>query len=125
MEIHQEVLKGVDTATRLDQDKINTLKWRYEIVGRYLTNVEGGTLDKKMTLDEIQLIIDNGLSIFLIFQEYGASNSAFNYAKGVEQAEKAIKAAKGLKIPHGTTIYFAVDYDPAAIRDRKLCYRLF
>ncbi len=105
--------KGCDTATRLDQDKINTLKNEgYEIVGRYLTNVEGGTLDKKMTLDEIQLIIDNGLSIFPIFQEYGASNSAFNYAKGVEQAEKAIKAAKGLKIPHGTTIYFAVDYDP-------------
>ena len=105
--------KGCDTATRLDQDKINTLKNEgYEIVGRYLTNVEGGTLDKKMTLDEIQLIIDNGLFIFPIFQEYGASNSAFNYAKGVEQAEKAIKAAKGLKIPHGTTIYFAVDYDP-------------
>lgn len=65
-----------------------------------------------MTLDEIKLIIDNGLSIFPIFQEYGASNLAFNYAKGSEQAEKAIKAAKGLRIPHGTTIYFAVDYDP-------------
>ena len=48
----------------------------------------------------------------MIEEEYGASKSAFNYAKGVEQPEKAIKAAKGLKIPHGTTIYFAVDYDP-------------
>lgn len=105
--------KGCDTSTRLDQYKINTLKNEgYKIVGRYLTNVEGGVLDKKMTLDEIKLITDNGLSIFPIFQEYGASNAAFNYAKGYEQAQKAINAAKGLRIPHGTTIYFAVDYDP-------------
>ncbi|MEE0427736.1 MULTISPECIES: glycoside hydrolase domain-containing protein [Bacillota] len=105
--------KGCDTSTRLDQEKIETLKKHgYEIVGRYLTNVENGTLDKKMTRSEVELILKNGLSIFPIFQEYGASNSAFNQEQGYIQAKKAIQAASNLGIPEETTIYFAVDYDP-------------
>lgn len=105
--------KGCDTSTRLDQNKIETLKNHgYEIVGRYLTNVENGTLDKKMTKSEVELILKNGLSIFPIFQEYGAENSAFNQQQGYTHAQKAVQAAYDLCIPSGTTIYFAVDYDP-------------
>lgn len=104
--------RACDTSTRLDNAKIQTLKSNgYEVVGRYLTKVEGG-LDKNMTAEEINLILENGLSIFPIFQEYGGGNNAFSRVTGVNNAYSAHAAAEGLGIPFGTTIYFAVDYDP-------------
>lgn len=118
--------KGCDTSTRLDQNKIETLKNHgYEIVGRYLTNVENGTLDKKMTKSEVELILKNGLSIFPIFQEYGAENSAFNQQQGYTHAQKAVQAAYDLCIPSGTTIYFAVDYDPQEAEITNYVYPYF
>ena len=118
--------KGCDTSTRLDQNKIETLKNHgYEIVGRYLTNVENGTLDKKMTKSEVELILKNGLSIFPIFQEYGAANSAFNQQQGYTHAQKAVQAAYDLCIPSGTTIYFAVDYDPQEAEITNYVYPYF
>lgn len=118
--------KGCDTSTRLDQNKIETLKNHgYEIVGRYLTNVENGTLDKKMTKSEVELILKNGLSIFPIFQEYGAANSAFNQQQGYNHAQKAVQAAYDLCIPSRTTIYFAVDYDPQEAEITNYVYPYF
>lgn len=106
------IAKGCDTSTRLDQDKITTLKNNgYEVVGRYLTKVQNG-LDKNMTKEEIELILSNGLSIFPIFQEYGGGNSAFNKTKGIQNGDSAYNAAVSFGIPSGTIIYFAVDYDP-------------
>ena len=103
---------GCDTSTRLNQAKITTLKEKgYKTVGRYLTKVSGG-LDKNMTDEEIKLILDNGLSIFPIFQEYGGGNNAFSKEKGKQNAQSAYQAATNFGIPFGTTIYFVVDYDP-------------
>ena len=104
--------KGCDTATQLTTAQIKTLKSNgFEIVGRYLTKVEGG-LNKNLTDEEIKRILDEGLRIFPIFQEDGGSNSAFSYESSTKNAENAYKAAKEFGIPYGTTIYFAVDYDP-------------
>ncbi len=101
-----------DTATRLNQNTINTLNENnYRIVGRYLTKVSGG-LDKNMTIDELTLVFDNNLSVFPIFQEYGGGASAFTDEAGTSDAIKAYNAARQLGIPVYKTIYFAVDYDP-------------
>lgn len=101
-----------DTATKINSVKAETLvDAGYKYVGRYLTKVEGG-LDKNLTRLEESVIFNHGLSIFPIFQEYGGAASAFNSQTGLDNAQKAHAAAEELGIPHGTTIYYAVDFDP-------------
>lgn len=101
-----------DTATKLNSAKAMALyEDGFRYVGRYLTKVEGG-LDKDLTRLEEKVIFSKGLSIFPIFQEYGGDASAFYYNKGTQDAIKAKNAAEALGIPHRTTIYYAVDFDP-------------
>ncbi len=101
-----------DTATKIDSAKALSLRNAgFKYIGRYITKVEGG-LDKDLTRLEEEIIFNNGMAIFPIFQEYGGDASAFTYNIGNEDAQKAKNAAENLGIPHGTTIYFAVDFDP-------------
>jgi peptidoglycan hydrolase-like protein with peptidoglycan-binding domain len=79
----------------------------YRIVGRYLT---GGT-NKVLTNSEIALITDNGLSFFPIYQEFGDSVEYFSYDQGHQAGAAACAAARGFGIPHGTVLYFSVDFD--------------
>lgn len=105
--------KGCDTATKLNSEQIQTIKNEgYEIIGRYLTNTPGGTLDKCLTNTEIARIFDAGLKIFPIFQETGRSVANFNSSTGFENGVKAFEAAEKFGMSHGSTIYFAVDFDP-------------
>lgn len=83
----------------------------YRTVGRYLTNVEGSSLNKKIQPGEIDTILNAGLTIFPIFQTYGGSASYFNFVQGVADASAAYYAAREHGFKEGTTIYFAVDYD--------------
>ncbi|MCR5609941.1 MAG: DUF1906 domain-containing protein [Lachnospiraceae bacterium] len=100
-----------DTATRLNESTIATLKEAgYTSVGRYLTKVQGG-LDKNLTKEEAELIINSGLSIIPIYQTIGRGNDYFTIEQGNTDAIEAIKAAIALGIPYGSTIYFGVDYD--------------
>jgi peptidoglycan hydrolase-like protein with peptidoglycan-binding domain len=101
-----------DTATRLNSETVSTIKNAgYTHIGRYLTNAKTGTLDKKMTNDEIQLILNAGLSIFPIYQTYGGSASYYTVEQAKEDAASAESAAKNFGFPEETTIYFAVDFD--------------
>lgn len=96
----------------------------YRFVGRYLTNVPGGTLDKKLRPGEAQLIINAGLGLFPIFQADGGQSTDFGTQNGVLHADAAVSAAEGFGIPHGAIIYFAVDFDPidAVINSNVLPY---
>ena len=101
-----------DTSTRLTSTTANDLKNAgYIEVGRYLTNIEGSSLDKKMTNEELQIIKDVGLKVFPIFQTYGGEASYFNRYQGQRDAESARAAAQSFGFPPKSTIYFAVDYD--------------
>ena len=101
-----------DTATRLNEETVKTIKTEgCTHVGRYLTNAETGTLDKKMTNEEIQIILKEGLSIFPIYQTYGASANYYTIERAKEDAVRAENAAKNFDFPKETTLYFAVDYD--------------
>lgn len=101
-----------DTACEITAERATILLNNgYKVVGRYLTNVEGGTVNKKLQDGEIQTILSSGLKFFPIFQENNREVEEFTFIKGTEQALKAIKAAKNYGIPHGTVIYFAVDCD--------------
>lgn len=105
--------KGCDTATKLTKAQIRTIKNAgYEYVGRYLSNTPGGTLDKALTKTEVKNILNAGLKLFAIFQETGSSAKNFTSSTGKTNGQKAYDAANELDIIHGSTIYFAVDFDP-------------
>lgn len=104
---------GCDTATKLTSVQIQTLKNNgYQYVGRYLTNTPNRTLDKCLTLTEINNILSSGLKLFLIFQESGNSAANFTNIIGNKNGEKAFEAASSFGIIQNETIYFAVDFDP-------------
>lgn len=104
---------GCDTATRLSSAQIQTIKNAgYKFVGRYISNTPGGTLNKALTRNEMENILNSGLKLFYIFQESNNSASDFNVENGIEQAKRALSAIYKLGIPNKATIYFAVDCDP-------------
>ena len=100
-----------DCATKLTEAKAKTLYDNgYRYVGRYLTKVPGG-LDKDITLEEAQIILNAGLNFFPIYQTVGTKKEYFTAEQGASDANAAIEAARKLGVPNGTIIYFAVDFD--------------
>lgn len=82
----------------------------YETVGRYLVNVAGG-LNKKIQPGELENIFAAGLTVFPIYQTYGAAATYFNRRQGSADAVASYIAAEEYGFKEGTTIYFAVDFD--------------
>jgi len=83
----------------------------YRIVGRYLYDPPGSTLDKEIKPGELQTIFDAGLRVFPIYQDNGRQVSDFTYSIGYQHALNAHDLAVGYGFNKGTVIYFAVDYD--------------
>ncbi len=85
----------------------------YRVVGRYLTNTVGGTLDKRIQDGELRAIVDGGLRVFPIYQAIGRSTDHFGPEQGRSDARAAIAAARwhGFRPGTGVVIYFAVDFD--------------
>ena len=102
-----------DCSTILNQTQANDLKSSgYNIVGRYLTGTVGGTTSKALTVSEIKRIRNAGLGIFPIYQDGGYYLNYFKpFYRGATDAQLAIEQAQRLGFPHGTIIYFAVDFD--------------
>jgi peptidoglycan hydrolase-like protein with peptidoglycan-binding domain len=82
----------------------------YETVGRYIA---GGT-QKILTTSEIQVLFDNGLTFFPIYQESNTALNLFTTAIGNQQGRSAHANALDLGLPRGSIIYFAVDFDATA-----------
>lgn len=91
--------------------KAQKLREDYNIVGRYLTGTVGGSKPKNLSPGELQILAENNLRVFPIFQDGGASLTYFGNYQGQLDAKDAIFAARKLHIPNDTIIYFAVDYD--------------
>jgi RHS repeat-associated protein len=103
---------GCDCATILTAAKAATLKNNgYTFVGRYLTGTIGGGVSKALSSQEVQVILDAGLQIFPIFETSGYYIDYFTPSQGNQDAKDAMDASYNLGIPHGATIYFAVDFD--------------
>ncbi|MFV2018413.1 glycoside hydrolase domain-containing protein [Micromonospora sp. LOL_023] len=87
----------------------------YRIVGRYLDEHLPPTdpyfLGKALKPGEPQTILDAGLRFFPIFQYNGTELANFTYTKGYDQGRIAHLKAVEHRIPAGTCIYFAVDFD--------------
>ncbi|GAB1640086.1 glycoside hydrolase domain-containing protein [Krasilnikovia sp. MM14-A1259] len=83
----------------------------YEIVGRYLDNKPGSSLNKKIQPGELDVIFRNQLRVFPISQYNGGEAAYFTYNQGYQDARAAHAAALGHGFDAGTVIYFAVDFD--------------
>lgn len=103
--------QALDCATILSQQHIDLIKANgYHTVGRYLTGTANG-VSKALSRRELNLIVDNGLRYFCIYQERHRANENFNNYEGQQSARAAIETARYLGVPDGAVIYFAVDYD--------------
>lgn len=97
-----------DCSQEVTDARAKTLKANgYEIVGRYIVGGEW----KKLKTHEANVIFDNGLRLFPIFQKAGNSVGYFTETQGLIDGQEAVEAALEYGFPEGTTIYFAVDFD--------------
>ncbi|RAY16116.1 hypothetical protein DPM19_04100 [Actinomadura craniellae] len=83
----------------------------YTTVGRYLSNVPGSKLNKKIQPGELQALVAAGLAVFPIYQTKGGTADYFSAAQGADDALAAVETAREHGFQRGTTIYFAVDFD--------------
>ncbi|MFB8772498.1 glycoside hydrolase domain-containing protein [Streptomyces broussonetiae] len=90
-------------------------KWLYDngyrVVGRYIYDPPGSTLDKEIKPGELATIFGAGLKVFPIYQDNARQLSDFTYSQGYQHGLNAHQLASGYGFNRGTTIYFAVDYD--------------
>ncbi|WP_375026999.1 glycoside hydrolase domain-containing protein [Actinomadura sp. GTD37] len=103
---------ALDCVTEITTPRALALKAAgYQIVGRYLCNVAGTTLNKKIQPFELTTIAGHGLRVFPIYQTYGGAVTYFNSKQGAADGFDAIVWARHHGFKPGTRIYFAVDYD--------------
>lgn len=103
---------GGDCATPLTQTRINLLKsYGYAHMGRYIAHGTINGMDKCLTVEEVNLILQNGISIFPIYQTSANYIDYFNDSQGAVDARNAITKARELGFLDGTVLYFAVDVD--------------
>jgi peptidoglycan hydrolase-like protein with peptidoglycan-binding domain len=103
-----------DTASQLTTSaKITPLvNAGYTIVGRYLTGTVGTAhADKSLSVAELKLLTDSGLSVFPIYEDGGYEVQYFNDKQGYADGYTASNAARKLGFPSGSIIYFAADVD--------------
>jgi peptidoglycan hydrolase-like protein with peptidoglycan-binding domain len=103
---------GSDTRFEITASRAQWLRANgYTVVGRYLYDPPGSTLDKEIKPGELQTIFSNGLKVFPIYQDNARKLSDFTYTQGYQHALNAHSLAESYGFNRGTVIYFAVDYD--------------
>ena len=95
----------------------------YKFVAQYIDQFSDANTagSPSLTPAQVQQETSAGLSIVSIFQTNGMSSSAgngyqtyFTTQQGASDGAEALSSAKTLGQPPGSTIYFAMDFDPAA-----------
>lgn len=100
--------KGFDTSTQLTGSQAQgAADAGYTHVGRY--TVGSG---KNITIAELGAIKAAGLRLFPIHERYNNSDSVMTAAEGETQGDEATARCRLLGLPIGSTVFFAVDYDP-------------
>jgi len=105
------VVTGCDCATVITKDNVSVLtKNGYSVIGRYLAG------RYKLSDEELQVLFQNDISVFPIFQRSGEGISAtvlsyFTPSQAIRDAAEAIQAAINFGFRSGTVIFFAVDFD--------------
>lgn len=101
------MVKAIDCATKLNSTHTaNLSKNGVSHVGRYL-----GHSWKGLEKVEVESVKGAGLNIISIFEKASNKLSYFTYAQGKADAIEATGYAEAVGQPHGTAIYFTVDFD--------------
>ncbi|WP_432973857.1 glycoside hydrolase domain-containing protein [Dactylosporangium sp. CA-233914] len=104
--------EGCDTRFEITATRASWLYANgYRVVGRYLYDPPGSTLDKEIKPGELQTIFNAGLRVLPIYQDNARELSDFTFVSGYQHAVNAHDLAVGYGFNQGTVIYFAVDYD--------------
>ena len=108
-----DIFSGVDSSSACTASTVTCLQNAgISFVGRYYsrtTKIAG----KKLTKAEAQLLSKGGLEIVAVYEDAPTSYSYFSEARGTADATGALQQAASVGQPHGSAIYFTVDYDPA------------
>lgn len=100
--------EAFDCSTPITQERANALKANgYKYAGRYIAGGE----QKRITIPEMELLFKNGMKWFPIFQKSGNYLDYFNTEQGKADANECLANGIKYRIPSGSTIYFAVDFD--------------
>ncbi|EWC61824.1 putative peptidoglycan binding domain protein [Actinokineospora spheciospongiae] len=103
---------AADCVTEVTADRAVALRAAgYRVVGRYLANAPGSSLNKQIQPGELQRLRSFGLNSFPIYQTLGGSADYFSHQQGVADALAAVQRARHHGYRPGTRIYFAVDFD--------------
>ncbi|MGW0737774.1 glycoside hydrolase domain-containing protein [Streptomyces sp. NPDC002851] len=103
---------GCDTRFEITAPRAKWLRDnKYEVVGRYIYDPPGSTLDKEIKPGELETIFGHGLKVFPIYQDNARQLEDFTYSQGYQHALTAHKRAEKYGFNRGTVLYFAVDYD--------------
>ncbi|HEX5198934.1 glycoside hydrolase domain-containing protein [Paractinoplanes rhizophilus] len=103
---------ALDCVTEITTARARALRSAgYRIVGRYLCNVAGTSLNKMIQPWELETTSQEGLRVFPIYQTYGGEAGYFHPHQGTVDALDAINWARYHGFGPATRIYFAVDYD--------------
>lgn len=86
-----------------------------ETVIRYYNLEDSSSLpQKQFQPDEANALAAAGLTMAVVFEQTGGGNGKIgdlDAANGSRDATQALKLAAGIGQPHGSAIYFSVDYD--------------
>ncbi|WP_409239585.1 glycoside hydrolase domain-containing protein [Streptomyces sp. PA5.6] len=109
---HERKGTACDCVTEVTPERARALRNAgYRIVGRYLANSAGSSLNKQIRPGELGVMAANGLRSFPIYQTNGGEASYFSRGTGIGDALHAIERARHYGYRAGTRIYFAVDFD--------------
>jgi hypothetical protein len=103
------VLKGLDTTIELTRHAEALKRQGYDFALRYYSN----NAAKNLSLGEARALCTAGLRIGVVWETSGTRAGFFSRAQGLADGAAAFRMAKeAIGQPHGSAIYFAVDYDP-------------
>ena len=100
--------QGIDTAATITETAAKTLKASgYSFAGRYLVPQK---YYKALKKTEAEMLLKNGLAILPLY-EINAERARNGERVGASDGDVARLLAEEMGVPHGTAIYFCVDYD--------------
>ncbi|WOQ15463.1 glycoside hydrolase domain-containing protein [Raineyella sp. W15-4] len=101
-------VSGFDTSVQLTPTQAQAARSAgYTHVGRYTVGA-----GKFITAQELAGLKSAGLRLFPIEQRFNNSDAEMTEANGRAQGIEALERCRCLGLPDGSTIFFAVDYDP-------------
>lgn len=101
-------LKGIDTGQSMTRHAQAVRAQGFDFVIRYYSHNTAKNLDAA----EARALAAAGLRLGVIWESAGFQASYFSRAKGQLDAAAAAALARVVGQPSGSSIYFAVDYDP-------------